>query len=190
MSDLYPIESFNLFVGDAGPDNTKHLIIKNLKLPEMEELTQQHHSGGSWGAIDIGGLGMKELMSSFKLTGWDVQTLSQFGINNRVKFPFTMYGNARSKATGRAVPIKALMWGRLTSIKMPELKRGDLMEVDHEIKEMLHYELFVDQKQKYFWDWQTTVWMVDGVVQNQDEINNLSIPTGSSSTTGATGTTG
>lgn len=190
MSDLIVNEAFNLFVGDAGPDNTKHLIIKNLKLPEMEELTQQHHSGGSWGAIDVGGLGMKELMCGFKLTGWDVQTMSQFGINNRVKYPFTAYGNSRSKATGRAIPIKAIMWGRLTKIARPEMKRGDLLEIDHEIKEILHYEEYHDGQEKFWWDWQTDIWRVDGVVQNQDEINNLSIPTGSSSSTTGTGTVG
>ncbi len=36
----------------------------------------------------------------------------------------------------------------------------------------------------------TEIWRVDGVVQNQDEINNLSIPTGSSSSTTGTGTVG
>ena len=176
MSDLIVNHAFNLFVGDAGPDNTKHLIIKNLKLPDMEELTQAHHSGGSWGGIEVGGLGMKELMCQFKLTGWDVQTMSQFGINNRVMYPFTAYGNAMSKATGRNIPIKTVMKGRLVSIKRPEMKRGELLEVDHEIKEILHYEEYHDNQEKYWWDWQSTVWRVDGVVQNQDEINNLAIP--------------
>ena len=177
MSDLIINESFNLYVGDAGPDNSKHLIIKNLKLPEMEELTQQHHSGGSWGAIDIGGLGMKELMCAFKLTGYDSQTLSQFGINSRSNFPFTAYGNAREKSTGRGVAVKGVMWGRLTKASRPEMKRGDLMEVDHEVKEILHYEEYWDNQEKYWWDWKTSIWRVDGKVQNQDEITNLSIPT-------------
>ena len=176
MSDLIINESFNLYVGDAGPDNSKHLILKNLKLPEHEELTQQHHSGGSTGAIDVGGLGFKELMSSFKLTGWDQQTMSQFGIFSRTKYPFTAYGNARSKATGTAVAIKAVMFGRLTKMATPEMKRGDLLEVDHEIKEILHYELYYGGNEKYWWDWGTNQWRVDGVVQNQDEITNLSIP--------------
>src|ERR1700748_1593955 len=106
MADMIVHESFNLFVGDAGPDNSKHLVIKNFKMPEFEELTQQHHSGGALGAIEVGGLGHKELMATFKLAGWDAQTMSQFGIGGRSKFPFTAYGNARSKATGTAVGIK------------------------------------------------------------------------------------
>ncbi len=179
MSDLIINESFNLFVGDAGPDNSKHLILKNLKLPEFEELTQQHHSGGALGAIDVAGLGHKELMCSFKETGWDPQTMSQFGIGGRVSYPYTAYGNARSKATGTAVPIKAVMFGRMSKISWPELKRGDLMEVDHEIKELLHYELYVGNQQKFYWDWATSTWMVDGVVQNQDELTNLAIPSAS-----------
>ena len=179
MADMVINESFNLFVGDAGPNNSKHLVIKNLKLPEHEELTQQHHAGGAIGAIDVGGLGFKELMSSFKLTGWDAQTMSQFGIGARSKYPFTAYGNARSKATGAAVAIKAVMFGRLTKLVYPEMKRGDLLEVDHEIKEILHYEFYYGGQEKYYWDWSTSLWRVDGVVQNQDEINNLSIATAS-----------
>lgn len=186
MSDLIIQEAFNLYVGDAGPDNSKHLIIKNLKLPDFEEIVQAHHSGGSWGEIEIGGLGMKALTGMFKGTGWDVQTMSQFGINGRVKFPFTAYGNARSKATGAAVSVKAVMFGRMTSMKRPEMKRGELLEVDHEIKEMLQYQEWHGDVLKYYWDWQSTVWMVDGVVQNADEIANLGIPTSSAPTSTTT----
>ncbi len=189
MSDLYVSEAFNLFVGDAGPDNTKHLIIKNLKLPEMEELTAQHHAGGSWGALDIGGLGMKELMCSFKLTGWDPQTIEQFGINGRVKYPYTAYANVRSKATGAATMVMAKMWGRITKMARPEMKRGDLLEVDHEIKEITHYEEYFGSQEMFYWDWQTSLWRVQGKVQNQDEITNLSIPAASASASpGSTGT--
>ena len=115
-------------------------------------------------------------MASFKLTGWDPQTMSQFGIGGRSKFPFTAYGNARSKATGTAVGIKCVMFGRMTKMAYPEMKRGDLLEVDHEIKEILHYELWFNQQEKFYWDWQASIWRVDGVVQNQDELSNLSIP--------------
>ena len=181
MSDLIVNESFNLFVGSAGTDNTKHLVIKNLKIPEMEELSERFHAGGSWGAIEVGGLGMKELMCGFKLTGWDPQTLSQFGIGSRAKYPFTAYGNARSKATGTAVAIRAVMFGRLTKVAMPELERGKLVDTDYEIKEILNYQLYYANAEKYYWDWQTTVWRVDGVAQNADEIANLAIPTTSTS---------
>ncbi len=177
MSDLIVHESFNLFVGDAGPDNTKHLVIGNLKIPDMEELTQQFHAGGSVRGVEVGGLGFKELSSGFKLVGWDPQSMSQFGIGSRSKFPYTAYGNARSKATGTAVQIKCVMWARLTKIGVPELKRGDLFGCDHELKEILHYELYYNGTEKYYWDWQTALWRVDGVVQNMDEINNLAIPT-------------
>lgn len=176
MSYLWVQESQNLYVGDQGPDNSKHLVIKNQQIPDLEEMTQSHHAGGAIGEIEIGGLGVKALASKFKLTGWDPQTLSQFGINSRSAFPFTTYGNVRNKNGGVAVQAKAVMFGRLTKMSASDFKRGDLLEFDYEIKEILHYELWFAGKEKFYWDFFGSIFRIDGVPQNTDELINLAIP--------------
>lgn len=176
MTSFLIQESFNLFVGDAGPDNSKHLKIKNLKLPDLEELKSVHHAGGALGAIEVANLGHKELTSTFKLTGWDPQTLSQFGIGGRVAFPYTAYGNLRDKFDGTAHQWVATMFGRMTKATIPDASRGaNLLEWDHEISEILIYRLKIDGIEKFYWNWMTSAWRVDGIVQNQDELTNLAI---------------
>ena len=183
MPDLIIQTAFNLYVGDSDADNDKRLVIKNLKLPEHEEVVQEHHSGGSIGAIEVGNLGMTALTASFKHSGWDGQSMSQFGIGGRTLYPYTAFGYAIRKSNGSAVQIIAKMLGRMTKIQIPELKRGDLMEVDYEIKEILAYQLFYDGKEKFYYNWVKSLWRVDGQVQNQDELNALGIATGGTGTT-------
>ena len=62
----YNLESFNLYVGTDDEDNDKRIIIQNVSLPDMEEITQQHHAGGSFAEIEVGGMGMKALAPKFK----------------------------------------------------------------------------------------------------------------------------
>ena len=173
MSYVYVNEAFNLYVGNDDADNSKKLVIANLQIPDLEEITQEHHAGGALGAIEVGGLGVKALMSKFKLTGWDPQTMSQFGIGARAQYPFTAKALVRNKNGGAGLGVKAVMWGRLTKISPNEMKRGDLLGHDHEIKEITHYELYFNDAEKYYWDFFASIWRVDGVVQNQDELSFL-----------------
>ena len=176
MTYLWTQEAANLYVGDAGPDNSKHLVLENHKLPDLEELTQEHHAGGAIAAIEVGGLGIKALMSSFRLKGWDPQTMSQFGIGGRVSFPFTSYGLIRNKNGGGAIQTKAVLFGRMTKMAAEQHKRGEMMGNDYEIKEILHYELYFGNQEKFYWDFFRSIWRVDGVVQNQDMLSALAIP--------------
>ena len=173
MSYLYINEAFTLYVGNDDADNNKKLQIKNASFPDLEEITQSHHAGGAIGEIDIGGLGIKALTSKFKTTGWDPQILSQFGIPVRTAYPFTIKALVRNKNGGAAIGVKAVLWGRLTKVAPSEMKRGDLMEHDYEIKEVLHYELYFDGIEKFYWDFFASIWRVDGKVQNQDELSYL-----------------
>lgn len=173
MAFHYNNESFNLYVGTDDADNDKRLIIKNVSLPDMEEMTQNHHAGGSFAEIEVGGLGMKALAPKFKSAGWDPQTMSQFGIGSRSQYPFIIKSKVRNLNGGAELGVKAVIWGRLTKLAPSEMKRGDAFEQDYEIKEVLHYELYFNNAEKYFWDYFTSTWRVDGANQNQGDINYL-----------------
>lgn len=175
MAYLYVQEAANLYVGDEGPDNSKHLVLENHKLPDLEEITQEHHAGGAIAAIEVGGLGIKALKSSFRLRGWDPQAMSQFGIGGRTSFPFTSYGLIRNKNGGAAIQTKAVLFGRLGKIASEPHKRGEMMGNDYEIIEILHYELWFGTQEKFYWDFFGSTWRVDGVVQNQDMLSALAI---------------
>lgn len=173
---LYIAEAMNLYAGDDGPNNSKHLSLMSVKLPMLEEMKQSHHAGGAIGEIEIGGLGVKALTSTFKVTGHDPQLQGQFGLGSRASRPYTVYGAIRNKNGGGVVQLKAVMWGRLGKIEVDDFKRGDLQGHDYEITEILRYALYFDKDERYYWDWAASEYRVGGVSQIDDINALLAIP--------------
>ena len=168
MSSIFVREAMNIFPGDSGNDRSKHLSIANLSIPTLEEKTADHMAGGAIGALEIGGLGINALQVGFKLMGSDAQSMGLFGIGGRNQVPYTMYGLIRDKNGNKPLEMKAIVWGRMTKMAPSEFKRGDLDEQDHEIKEVTHYELYYNKAEKYYFDFFSSAWRVDGVDQNSD----------------------
>jgi P2 family phage contractile tail tube protein len=168
---LFIQEGTNLYVGDDAPNSNKRNNIASIKLPTLEEISSVHHAGGAIGAIAVGGLGLSPLEATFKLAGYDPQVQSQFGRRDRGSIPFTSYGLIREKGiSNRAIEVKAIMWGRLGRIEGDEFTRGEsLMGHDHTIHEILRYGMWWDGQEKYYYDWETGVWRVDGIDQNAEE---------------------
>jgi uncharacterized protein len=162
----------NLFVGDSGPNNSKHLTLESYKLPTFEENSQEHHGGGSIGAVDIGGLGLKKLDITFKLKGYDPQVMSKFGLGTQGRMPFTIYGAIRDKTTNVAKELKVVAHARLGKIEVDEFKAGDLLGHDYMLHEVWRYECYFDGVEKYWYDFEASDWRVDGVSQNAD-INSI-----------------
>jgi phage tail tube protein FII len=164
-------EAANLYVGDDTPNANKRNNLTSLKLPTLEEISASHHAGGAIGEIEVGGLGLRALQLTFKLAGHDPQVQSQFGLGQRGRQPFTTYGLIRDKGiSNRAIEVKAIAWGRLGRIEGDEFTRGDsLLGHDHMVHEILRYGVWFDGAEKYYYDWETGTWRVDGVDQNADE---------------------
>lgn len=175
MYTHYSLESFNLYVGTDDEDNDKRVIIRNTSLPDLEEITQGGHAGGAPFEIEVGGLGFKALSPKFKLAGFDPQTLRQFGIGGRAQYPFIIKGKIRNLNGGRELGLKAVIWGRLSKYAPSEFKRGDAFEQDHEIKEVVHYEKYIDGQEMYYFDHfaKPPIWRVNGKNANQGDIDFL-----------------
>lgn len=176
MSGLLIMEAANLYCGDHDPNASKHLTLTELALPELQEMYQDHHAGGSRVQIEVP-VGIQKLTPSFKLGGWDPDVLGQFGLNSRVANHYTAYGVLRDRATGVAQAAKAVMRGRLGKVGPEAFKRGELQGHDYEINGVIHYELWINGAEKLYWDFFSTEWRVDGVSQNDDERRILQLPT-------------
>jgi P2 family phage contractile tail tube protein len=175
----YIFEGVNMFVGDDGPDNSKHLTLESVKLPDLEETSQEHFGGGAVGAIMVGGLGLKALEVGFKCKGFDPQLKSHFGLGaaSKRRIPFTIYGAYRDLQGGDVLEMKAIAEGRLASIAGDDMKRGELQGFDYKITEILRYRMYFGNKEKLFYDYFNSEWRVDGVSQNAEVNNILRIPT-------------
>lgn len=172
--NYFVMEAANLFCGDHDPTASKHLTLSELQLPNLQEIYQDHHAGGSRVAIEVA-VGIQKLEPTFKLSGHDPDLLAMFGLSTRKQQVFTAYGVIRNKRTGAVVQSKAIMRGRLGKIEAEAFKRGELQSHDYAINEVVHYELHFGGKEKIFWDFFSTEWRLDGVDQNGDERRMLGI---------------
>lgn len=175
---LFIQEAANLYCGDDDPSRSKHLTLDEHALPVLEETFAEHMPGGSRIAVEVSMGVIRPLSSSFKLRGWDPHLMTLFGLGSRQRLPFTSYGLVRDKKTNRAIESKAIMQGRLAKIEGEARKRGEFMGHDYEIKEIWHYELWFDGLEKYYFDFETQEFRVNGVSENADERRILRIPGG------------
>ncbi len=175
MSTLYILEAANLFCGDHDPTASKHLALQELKLPALEEMTQDHMPGGGRVQIEIS-LGVNKLEPTFKLVGFDPDLLNQFGLASPIKRVFTAYGQIVDRRTGASIELKAVMEGRLGKVEADAFTRGDLVANDYSIKEVTHYEVWWNGAEKLLWDFWNNTWRVDGADQNADANRILRIP--------------
>ena len=159
----------NLFAGDDGPNNSKHLSITNVKHPDFDEKVAEHHPGGAIGAIEVGGMGFAALTLTFKIAGPDPQTMAMFGLGAAATKPWTVYGLARDKNGNKPIEERAVCFGRLSKLARTDYKRGDMIEQDHEIKEITHYEYYFNKQEIYYYDFFTSTWRVNGVDQKAVE---------------------
>lgn len=165
-------ESANLFAGDNTTNNSKHLTLQSVMLPVMREKTAEHHAGGSIGAITIGGLGIEPFDITFKLVGSDPQTQALFGIGATATQAYTIYGAIRDKSDGTVKERKAIVRGRISELSESDFERGRLTEQTHKVTEVLHYELYYDKQEIYYFDYLTSTWRVNGI-DRTSEVNNI-----------------
>lgn len=173
-TNFYVMEAANLFCGDHDPSASKHLTLTELGLPNLQEMYQDHHPGGSLVGIEVD-LGIEKMQPSFKLGGWDPDLLGMFGMGTKRNNTFTAYGVIRDKRTGRAIEAKAIIEGRLGKIEADAFKRGEFQSHDYSINGVMHYELWFNGAEKLYWDFWTSAWRIDGKAQNADELGILRI---------------
>ena len=77
-------------------------------------------------------------------------------------------GVVRDKKTGRALEAKTIIEARMTAIKPDEFKRGDMYGHDHELSEVMHYELHFDGNEKFYFDFWTNAKRINGTDHNAD----------------------
>ena len=175
MSTIFIMEAANLYCGDDDPSDSKHLSLGSLKLPVLQRKYQDHHGGGSVVGVEVD-VGVEKLEATFSLAGWDPAVLVQFGFGSRNRRPYTAYGVIRNKKTGRAIEAKAVMEGQIGKVESDAFQRGELQNHEYMINGIMHYRLYFDGAEKFYWDHFTSEYRIDGQSDNADERRILRIP--------------
>jgi hypothetical protein len=153
----------NLYAGDNGPNNSKHLTLTNIKIVAAKEVTHTHSPGGGAGQIKLG-MGILEAPEvSFKLIGVDPQTMGLFRFGESGLQYYTLYGVIRDKLTGAAIERKLVLRGRITSIEESEFTRERPTEQDHMISEIMSFSLTHDRQEIWGYEFSPPRWRVNGV---------------------------
>ena len=143
MSSLRIIRGFTLYANDSF--NTA-LDIESLKLPALEEITETFQPGGSDLVVDIAGLGVKELMISFKLKTHTPEMIGLFGGAPGTRNTFTGKKFIVSEEDGTEHEHAIDVTGRLVKIDGEELSAGKATGYDHEIKSIWSYTELWDSR--------------------------------------------
>src|SRR5215207_2818450 len=176
-SNVYLMEAANLFCGDADPSLSNHLTISDLKLPELAENYVDHRPGGAPLAVEID-THMNRLESTFTLAGWQPQVQTMIGLSTTANQVFTAYGVIRDRRNGRALEGKAVMQGRLGRVNPQNWRRGDLQSHEYAIRAIMHYALWLEGEEMFFWDFFLNTRRTGGIDVNRDINRILRIPIG------------
>jgi P2 family phage contractile tail tube protein len=171
---VYIQTAANLFCGDHDPTKSKHLTLEEMRVPALEENFADHTPGGALVGVEFA-VGVKKFEAGFKLKGFDPDLMSEFGLGSKVRNVFTSYGVIVDKRTGRSIESKAIIQARLGRVTPDAFSRGNLAGCDYSMNEIVNYQFHFDGKEKFYWDFFTNEFRVDGVDQNREENNILRI---------------
>lgn len=174
MTQFLLKEEMNLFVGDD-PDASNHLTLSELALPKLEETNFDFQGGGAAFGLNMKGGGFKPLAASFKLAGVNLDVMKYFQLDE-TNTPFTALSAMRDQLTGALKPAKAIINGRLGTIEEDAFKKGEMSQHDYGITGIVHYELHIDGKELYYFDWARGIVRVDGVDKRAKVRSMLNIP--------------
>lgn len=173
-STIYHMDSANLFIGDEDPTNSLYLVLKNIKLPGLEEIKKEHLGGGALGKVSMGMGAIEALVMTFNLDGFTPDVLSRF-MSPLGRLNYTIRGNVRDFFEQKDIEVKAILQGRMTKVEMSEFDRDKGLDTSYEITENVHYELYFDGQEKIYFDLRTGRMRIDGVEVNRQRNINLGI---------------
>lgn len=173
---MYILDSMNMFVGVDDPTSGLWQDISEVKLPTLDQTTQEHMPGGGFMAVSLNMRVIKALEPSFKLVGYNPDVLAKFGADTGTRMLYTAKGNLKDKLKGVERPLKAVMEGCLVKVDPDTFKKGDLLTHDYVLAECFHYEIWIDEVEKLWLDFATNQWRVNGVSVNRQQNLNLGIP--------------
>ncbi len=149
---LYIMDAAALFLGDADPTDAEIVTIKSVKIPALKEKTKSHMGGGATMEINLGMRALDPLEFSFKLEGFNPKAMSQLmPVAGTLKY--TVRGNVRDVKAGLDIGVRAIVNGRMTSYEPGEFSRDQGMESDYMFAEIMGYQLFLNDVEKFYFDY-------------------------------------
>jgi P2 family phage contractile tail tube protein len=174
-SNLYIFEAGNIFFSDI-PNESNHLELSEIKLPDMEYQVEGHAPGGGVMGINIAMPMVTALVGSCKLKGINPDRLKLFGIGGVARRNITVYGVIRDKRENKQTELKAVMNCCIHNISGTAWTRGNGMDHDLKFSDMIRYRLDMDAKPVWEIDGFTNTFKIGGIAQNDQSNRILRVP--------------
>lgn len=147
-STVFHVDAATLFVGDDDPTNSQHLVLKSVKLPTLTEKTRDHSPGGGPVSVKLGMRKIEAPEPTFKLEGINPTVMNKFMPPTRTMY--TMRANIRDVVQQTDIAMKAIIQGRMMEVDMGDFGTDESVESDYKISEVLYYQVFFDNQEKYY----------------------------------------
>lgn len=154
MNTIHHLDMANLFVGDDDPTKSQFLVMKNVKVPSLEEKTKEHTGSGAAMSVEIGMRVVNALSMPFQLEGINPDVMTRFMPGpGASRIRYTVRANIRNVRDHTDIPLKAIVEGRMTKAEMSEFDRDKGTDSSYEIKEVFFYSLHLGTEEKYYFDY-------------------------------------
>ena len=149
---LFIMDAAALFLGDDDPTDAEIVTIKNVKIPTLTEKTKEHMGGGATMGINLGMRVFEPLELTFKLEGFNPKAMGQL-MPATGRISYTIRGAMRDLANNIEFPVKAIVEGRMVKYEPGEFSRDEGIDGDYMIAEVMRYQLYIDNVEKYYFDY-------------------------------------
>ena len=148
--DILIMEEVDVRRADVADDN-RVLTITKMGISEIERKMAEHTPGGGVGSVEFMLPMINALSPKFSVKGLDLDVLRKFGFSAGQHDKWTFAGTLRNKMTRSLVPVRCTYQGIVSKWSPGEHTPGELIDCDHELKEVTYAELVIDGEEIYAW---------------------------------------
>ncbi len=134
-------------------------IIEKLALPAIKFVTVEHNPGGGIMAVNYAMPRVEAPEPAFGVKGFDTDIFTGLGLRDKWVFA----GAVRDKKTNKAQPARAVIEGAITDWEPDEASPTEFLGCNHIIKEVTHYEFWLNGKELWYADVEERIIRRDGV---------------------------
>ncbi len=147
MQPLYMLTAVDVRrATEAG--SSRAITVSKLTIPAITFATAGHNPGGGVMAVAFALPRIEAVEPAFEIKGLDTDVFGDLGSVGR----WTFAGALRDKKTGRALPARAIIEGAIVEWTPDDADPSDFAGCNHAIKEVTHYEFWLDGSELWYVD--------------------------------------
>ena len=130
-ADFKIITGANLFC-DEDPDESNHLQLDEVALPDLTRMMEEHNPGGGFMSLEVDMNMMEALTCPFTLKGISASMMARVGYGDGQIHSYTLFKEVRDVATQQKLRLTAVMKGQIGSAEQDAYNKRGLSGFNYE----------------------------------------------------------